>query len=149
MRNRAPLGPYRRTMPGALWQSYGGGQFLMSEVLLYQELGFRFSEIRGVTSSGDEGEWGRDWYSIAQQPAPAPHLARPEARAALRIVLMTVPRVSRSCEHFPEGFDPHLLPRQVTQNLSTAYKCLGQVLWVSQPGRPAQETASRCRVDRV
>ena len=25
----------------------------------------------------------RDWYSIAEQPAPAPHLARPEGRAAL------------------------------------------------------------------
>ena len=25
----------------------------------------------------------RDWYCIAEQPAPAPHLARPEGRAAL------------------------------------------------------------------
>ena len=25
----------------------------------------------------------RDWYFIAEQPAPAPHLARPEGRAAL------------------------------------------------------------------
>jgi len=25
----------------------------------------------------------RDWYLIAKQPAPAPHLARPEGRAAL------------------------------------------------------------------
>ena len=24
-----------------------------------------------------------DWYLIAEQPAPAPHLARPEGRAAL------------------------------------------------------------------
>ena len=29
----------------------------------------------------------------AEQPAPAPHLARPEGRAAPRIVLVTVPRV--------------------------------------------------------
>ena len=28
---------------------------------------------------------------------------------ALRIVLVTVLRVSRSCEHFPDGFDLHLL----------------------------------------
>ena len=42
----------------------------------------------------------RDWYVIAEQPAPAPHLAHPEGCAALRIVLVTVPRVSRSCEHF-------------------------------------------------
>ena len=51
----------------------------------------------------------RDWYFSAEQPAPAPHLARPEGCAALRIVLVTVPRVSRSCENFPDGFDLHLL----------------------------------------
>ena len=33
-RNRAPLGPYSRTMPRALWWPQGGGRFLMSEVLL-------------------------------------------------------------------------------------------------------------------
>ena len=46
---------------------------------------------------------------MVEQPAPAPHLAHPEGCAALRVVLVTVPRVSRSCEHFPDGFDPHLL----------------------------------------
>ena len=46
---------------------------------------------------------------IAEQPAPAPHLAHPEGCAALRIVLVTVPRVSHSCEHFPDGFDLHRL----------------------------------------
>ena len=51
----------------------------------------------------------RDWYFIAEQPAPALHLAHPEGRAALRIVLVTVPRVSRSCEHFPDGSDLHFL----------------------------------------
>jgi len=51
----------------------------------------------------------RDWYFIAEQPAPAPHLAHPEGCAALRIVLVTVPRVCRSCEPFPDGFDLHLL----------------------------------------
>ena len=34
IRNRAPLGPYTRTMPRVLWWSWGGGLFLMSEVLL-------------------------------------------------------------------------------------------------------------------
>ena len=33
-----------------------------------------------------------------------------EGCVALRIVLVTVPHVSRSCEHFPDGFDLHLLP---------------------------------------
>ena len=51
----------------------------------------------------------RDWYFIAEQPAPAPHLAHPGGCAALRIVLVTVPRVSRSREHFPDRFDLHLL----------------------------------------
>ena len=52
--------------------------------------------------------WGvgqRDWYLVAKQPAPAPHLAHPEGFAALRIVLVTVLRVSRACEHFCNGFD--------------------------------------------
>ena len=49
------------------------------------------------------------WYFIAEQPARAPHLAHPEGCAALRIVLLTVPCVSRSCEQFPGGFDLHLL----------------------------------------
>ena len=43
--------------------------------------------------------------SIAEQPAPAPHLAHPEEYAALRIVPVNVPRVSRYCEHFSDGFD--------------------------------------------
>jgi len=30
-----PLGPYSMAMPGALWWSWGGGWFLMSEVPLY------------------------------------------------------------------------------------------------------------------
>ena len=51
----------------------------------------------------------RDWYCIAEQPAPALHLAHKNECAALRIVLVTVPRVSRSCEHFPDGLDLHLL----------------------------------------
>ena len=43
-------------------------------------------------------------------PGPAPH-AHPEGYAALRIVPVTVPRASRACEHFPDRFDLHLLPR--------------------------------------
>ena len=36
IRNRNPLGPYRRTMPGVVGGSQEGGRFLMSEVPLYQ-----------------------------------------------------------------------------------------------------------------
>ena len=46
---------------------------------------------------------------IEEEPALAPHLAHPEGCAALHIVLVTVPRVSRSCEHSPDGFDLFLL----------------------------------------
>ena len=59
----------------------------------------------------------RDWYFIAEQPAPAPHHAQLERFAALRIVRVTVPRVSRSCEHFPDGFDLQLL--QMANNANT------------------------------
>jgi hypothetical protein len=52
----------------------------------------------------------RDWYFSAEKTAPAPHLAHPEGYAAPRFVLVTVPRISRSCEHFAVGFDLHLLP---------------------------------------
>ena len=45
-----------------------------------------------------------DWYLIAEKPAPA----HPGGCAAFRMVLVTVPRVSRSGEHFPDGFDLHL-----------------------------------------
>ena len=51
----------------------------------------------------------RDLYFCAEQPAPAPHLAHPEGCDALRILLVTVPRVSRACQYFPDGFDLHLL----------------------------------------
>ena len=51
----------------------------------------------------------RDWYFIAEQPALAPHLAHPEGCAAVRVALVTVPRVCRSCEQSAGGFDIHLL----------------------------------------
>ena len=56
---------------------------------------------------------------IAEQPAPAPHRAHPEGCAALRIALATVPRVSRFCERFPDGFDLHLLRLCGTLNPET------------------------------
>ena len=51
----------------------------------------------------------KDSYFAAGQPAPAPHHVHPEGCAAQRIVLVTVPRVSRACEHFSDGFDFRLL----------------------------------------
>ena len=60
---------------------------------------------------GDRAQslWGRDWYFMAEKPALVLHLAHPERCAALRIVLVAVPRVSRSCEIFPDGFDLHFI----------------------------------------
>jgi hypothetical protein len=44
----------------------------------------------------------------AKQPVPALYLALQERRAVLDIVLVTLPRVSRSRENFPDEFDLHL-----------------------------------------
>jgi len=45
---------------------------------------------------------------ITEQSAPAPHIAHPEGCVSLRILLVPVPRVRSSREHFPDGFDLHL-----------------------------------------
>ena len=54
----------------------------------------RASEKKCESMSFHPNPAAKDWYFIAKQPAPAPHLAHPEGYAALRIVLVTVPRVS-------------------------------------------------------
>ena len=64
---------------------------------------------------------GGCWYFIAEQPPPAPHLAHPEGCATLRIVLVPVPRVSRSCKHFLDGFDLHLLLCRTKPNIFLRY----------------------------
>ena len=74
---------------------------------------------------------------IAEQPALAPHLAHLGGCAALGIVLVTVPRVSRSCEHFPIGFDPHLLHHPL-QNARLRGECVVRRVW-----------GARCRVQGV
>ena len=50
---------------------------------------------------------------IAKQPASAPHM--------LRIVPHPVPRVGRSDEHFPDGFELHLLPSEPKTKVMTAW----------------------------
>jgi hypothetical protein len=55
--------------------------------------------IRHVASSSNHHLKRETGISFAEQPVPAPHLAHSKGCAALRIVLVTVPRVSRSCEH--------------------------------------------------
>ena len=52
--------------------------------------------IREGPNSKDDPQ-ARYWYFFAKQPAPAPYM--------LRIVPRTVPRVGRSYEHFPDGFE--------------------------------------------
>ena len=73
---------------------------------------FRVAATRLVCEPG-KSNVVRDWCFISEQAAPALHFAHPEGCAALRIVLVTVPRVSRFCEHFPNGFDLDVL-RDVT-----------------------------------
>ena len=62
----------------------------------------------------------RDWYFIATQPAPEPHLAIPEGCAALRIVLVFVPHVS---EHFLDEFVLLLLHGPHTSKLQEEEPC--------------------------
>ena len=80
----------------------------------------------------------RDWYLIAEQPAPAPNLAHPEGWAALLIVLVTASRVSRTGEHFPDRLDLHLLLMASTQHENLDY-----VLTVDGPGCRVQGLGSR------
>ena len=53
IRNSAPLGPYRRTMPRVLGWPEGGGGFLTSEVPLYSRRRTRALEV--VLFSYDQG----------------------------------------------------------------------------------------------
>ena len=110
----------------------------------------------------------RDWYVIAAQPAPAPHLAHPEGFAALHMVLITMPRVCRSCEHFPNGLDLEGKIRNAQDGIEAAEKkvvgssccpiiqhlwglgvapsCMGQHLWGLGVGPSSMEvfTLFRC-----
>ena len=94
-------------------ESSGGRRLLLHQVPLYTP-----SAERGGSDVARRG-LQRDWYHIAEQPAPAPHLARPYGCDALCIVLATVPRVRRSCEHFSDGFDLHPLERTPVNSAET------------------------------
>ena len=95
-----------------------------------------------------------DRYSIAEQPAPEPRLAHPEGCAAPRIVIVSVPCASRSCEQFPEGFDLHLLHRPVTaleprgNNLRTFTENRGRNLAWTVLYMPCFLESAAIRVDR-
>jgi hypothetical protein len=76
---------------------------------------------------------------VALPPPTGPHLAHPEACAALRTMLVTVPRVSRSRAHFQYGFDldlrqrlsgsvSHRLSPSPRQRLSTSLTVLPEPL---------------------
>ena len=85
---------------------------------LYGELGVRsLTQCIYSNNVGDLNE--RDWYFIAKQPAPAPHLhIQRDGRATLRIVIVTLPCVGRSCEHFSDGFHLHLQQTRATRGLT-------------------------------
>ena len=89
--------------------SMGEVLFLMSELPLYQKK----NEVVAARVASEEGT-----ASNIVQPAPAPHPAHPSGRAAFRIVLVTVARVSCSCEQFSVGFELHLLPASHTGHTS-------------------------------
>ena len=89
---------------------------------------------------------------LVMQPAPAPRLAPSEGYAALRIVLVTVPRVSRSCEHSPDGFDLHLyaIPATLVVHSTRYNTCRQSPLEPSHPrqARPGPDP-HRCRLEGV
>ena len=78
-----------------------------------QPFGFRADRILGIVGGSgirDPGRRGLVEIGISLPNNRRQHRTlRPEGCAALRIVLVTVPRVSCSCEHCPDGFDLHLL----------------------------------------
>ena len=90
----------------------------MSEVPL-QALPTRRLWSRNVGCQLEDSRSEKDWYFMAEQPAPAPHRARPDGRAAPCFVLFTLPRVSRSCELFPNGSDLHLPTRPETLTIDS------------------------------
>ena len=103
-------------------------------------------EIQALVPSGSWRQVRpRDRCFVAEQPAPAPHLAHPEGCAALRIVLVTMPRVSRSCEHFPDGFDLHLL------HIRPPFGAGGAVgtLPGKRPLKKAKRVDLRCHPDEI
>jgi len=63
-------------------------------------------------------------------PAPAPQFAHPKRHAALRIVLLTVPRVSRSGGHLLDEFDLHLVP---SLGIGVVFLYSGVTLNVARP----------------
>ena len=63
----------------------------------------------------------------------------------LRIVPHTVPRVGRSCEHFPGGFELHLLP-QVVQLMSLPRRTHGGADVIRKEAWPVYRTSSGVRL---
>ena len=63
-------------------------------------------------------------------------------------VLVTVPRVSRSCEHFPDGFDLHLLHSLNIKGASDLFPVAPQVDIKDFPAPPARGVL-RSTVERL
>ena len=122
IRNRAPLGPYSRTLHRALWWPKGGA--------------VSFDRGTSVVGRGERG-WGetvarfrtkylRSMSScisrlivLSPPPATVPteigiSLPKNQRQHRTRRICCLAhcacywPRVSRSCEHFPDGFNRHL-----------------------------------------
>ena len=52
IRNTLLLGPYRKTLPGVIWWSYRGGQFLMSEVPMWGTVSYERGSPVGRDTAG-------------------------------------------------------------------------------------------------
>ena len=74
---------------------------------------------------------------MSEVPLYRGRLAHPNGCAALRIVLVTVTRVSRSCEHSPDGFDLNLLWGPKVNKADRGRRRRGKSTWTGRRGSPA------------
>ena len=115
-------------------QRFRGGLVFKAHILLYHStLGLRamkkqknqFADARGSLHGRGHPEGyhlapvrahlPRDWYFIAEQPAPAPHPARPEGRAALTLMLSCQPPMNQCAQYRGTSLNRPPPPRRTLQ----------------------------------
>ena len=109
----------------------GTGRYVAGTAFILDGTLYILAHVRGTPL--------RDWCFIAEQPAPAPHLAHPGKCAALRILLVTVPCVSCSCEHF-------LFPGSIRSQPAIIYEGKHNHYLLIHPPPPQAPSCWRSRV---
>ena len=134
IRNTPLLRPYSRNMPRALWRPYGGGLFLMSEVLLYTWPVLKLSRWKLTTPPVPR----QKLLSVRRQ-TPVPRQKLPELSRA------------KSCQNRKGCRASHASPpkelwRADLASCRSAPKSCRLATWRSESCRPAQscQTAPKC-----